>query len=466
MGAAKESPADLPLSPTARDQRGSSKFPAESSAATITSTGGSTQPATPSPGFQPRPAGDSDRFSEERPRGPDGLDGMHSSSGERPQQQREQRRQRVMGFLGMGGGRPGEAGATAGSIFGPGDSSSGEDGDSEWWRGAQQVGGFEDRPAEGDRANPDGCAVPAAAAADAAARGSGHAGEERSSSQGVARLFFEGGQQSTDDLQAAGGAPASPTSGAARRRGRPGQEADFGAAASRGAGDSSLSEQAAGAPDRQVPVDSIGSANAWSTALHAAIASGGSANGRSGAPPAIEKGAPPPKYSRKVSDSPLATSPPIGRSSDVVSNRVSTGTTVLDGGQPDRRWGGGGGNAYGEGGQQQPPRDGSPDTVGQSLDTVSLLSEPVAYSKEAKQRVSMLASLWGGGGGQGGDEAEDMQGSGDSSEVEGARRLARSLAVKLKERARRCEELEDLFGLRDHQVWWNGLPLNNIYTCT
>lgn len=94
---------------------------------------------------------------------------------------------------------------------------------------------------------------------------------------------------------------------------------------------------------------------------------------------------------------------------------------------------------------------GSPGAADQSLDTVSLLSEPVAAAKEAKQRRWVVSDLWSGGGQVGGGNDAPAQGDGES-EVEEARRLARSLAAKLRERARRCEELENLCRLRDDQV--------------
>lgn len=115
-------------------------------------------------------------------------------------------------------------------------------------------------------------------------------------------------------------------------------------------------------------------------------------------------------------------------------------------------------NIYNESGERSSSRDSSPETTG--LDTVSLFSEPAASAKSAssKQRISVLGGFWGGGGGgRGSSAAAAHPGSeGEEGEAEAARRLARSLAVKLKERARRCEELEDLFGLRDHQVQTRG----------
>ena len=357
----------------------------------------------------------------------------------------------MMGFLGMGGVRAtSEVGAT-GASFGAG-GSSGDDDDGEWWRGAQQLES-EGTPEGEELAIPDGLSTPAnMGAADAVARGSRLTGGERYTSQGAAQqLFLEGGRQPADGVQGTATATSSPLPSKTRRGSQERQAQNFGAAAaSGGAGDSSLSDE--------VPVDSMDSSKAWSTAIHAAVASGGFANGgfsngRSAARPAAEKELGPPTAA-------AAAFPAVDAGSGTTANRVSTGSTVLDGGHPERGRVGGG-NAYGEGGEQQLPRVGSPETVAQSLDTVSLLSEPVAYSKDAKQRVSMLASLWGGGGG--GDQAEDTQGNGES-EVEGARRLARSLAVKLKERARRCEELEDLFGLRDHQVC-KRRGLSGLFAC-
>lgn len=257
-------------------------------------------------------------------------------------------------------------------------------------------------------------------------------------------MFPEGGPQSaSDSFQETAVAPTSPTSIEPGRKCQAGQEQSFGVDVSGVAGDLSPSQEAAQAPDAQVPIDSIGSSRSWSTAIHAAVSSGGFPDGRSGAYPAAD---------RELDPSKPAAAPalPTVAPASVPANRVSTGSTVIDGGQPERRRAGGV-NAYGGAGEHQLPRSGSPETVARSLDTVSLLSEPATYSKDAKQRVSVLASLWGGGRGGGGDQQENAQGSGESG-AEGARRLARSLAVKLKERARRCEELEDLFGLRDHQV--------------
>eukprot|EP00903_Cladosiphon_okamuranus_P014723 g13643.t1 len=437
--AAKESPGTAPLSPRARGQRASLNFPAGSgNTATIASTGGSTQPATPSPGSQPRPPGERDGFSAERTPGFDG------SEEEQQRQHQERRRERVMGFLGMGdgGGRAGEMGVTAGTSSGAGggnndNSSGGEKVDGEWWRGAQQVE-IEETPEGAERASSEDRDVPAtAAAAGAAARGFRPEREERYSSRGVAQLFLEGGPQSAaDGFQGTAVAPTSPASSKAERGDQGSQKQNIGPRAS------SLSGGVARAPDDQVQLDSIGSSRAWSTAIHAAVASGGFASGRSGARPAAEKETDPLKTAAAAAVSSVG---PYY----VVANRLSAGSTVLDGGQMERRRSGGA-DTHGDADEHQLPRGGSPETVARSLDTVSLLSEPAVNSKDAKQRVSMLASLWGGGGG-GGDQVEDSQGNGES-ELEGARRLARSLAVKLKERARRCEELEDLFGLRDHQV--------------
>lgn len=98
---------------------------------------------------------------------------------------------------------------------------------------------------------------------------------------------------------------------------------------------------------------------------------------------------------------------------------------------------------------------GSPDAADQSLDTVSLLSEPVTFSQDtSRQHRWLVSSLWAGVQAGGGTRQE--RGSGES-EAEAARRLARSLAARLKEKALRCEELEDLCGLRDDQV---GVPCN------
>lgn len=113
---------------------------------------------------------------------------------------------------------------------------------------------------------------------------------------------------------------------------------------------------------------------------------------------------------------------------------------------------------------------GSPDAAEQSLDTVSLseATEHQHHQQHQQQhgrkdvsgrRPWMVSSLWGGGGGEQAAEgttaavavAAAVSESRDD-EVEEVRRLARSLAAKVKERARRCEELEDFCGLRDDQV--------------
>eukprot|EP00752_Nemacystus_decipiens_P010849 g9647.t1 len=456
----KESPAPVPapLSPKAtRGQLASSAFLAGNGDKNTTSTGGSTQPATPSPGSHPRPQGERRAFSEERPAGLDDNEEQQQQQQQQQRQQQERRQQRVMGFLGMGGARANEASAAgaadstgvadAAAIFGAG-GNGGEDDDGEWWRGAQQVE-FEGTSEGGEElASSDGRNIPAtpAAADDAVARPgrSRPPGEERYLSHGVPQLFFGSSRLPTDGPQGAAVAPTSPTSSKTERGRQFDRESrNFGAAASARADDSSLSPEG--------PADSMDSSGAWRTAIHATVASGGFFNGGS---PIGRSGARPVAAEKELD--PLKATAATLRSSavdpgSVAGNRVSVGTTVLDGGQPERGRAGGGR----AGGERQLPRVGSPETVAQSLDTVSLLSEPAAFSKDAKQRVSMLASLWGGGGGrgggQGGDQVEGAQGNGES-EVEGARRLARSLAVKLKERARRCEELEDLFGLRDHQV--------------
>lgn len=97
----------------------------------------------------------------------------------------------------------------------------------------------------------------------------------------------------------------------------------------------------------------------------------------------------------------------------------------------------------------------------QSLDTVSLHSEPVGFANKngsaGKSPWINLSHFWEGAAGvaAGGRSSLDFSLSGTDAgdgEGEGVRRLARSLAAKLKERAWRCEELEDLCGLRDDQV--------------
>lgn len=113
-----------------------------------------------------------------------------------------------------------------------------------------------------------------------------------------------------------------------------------------------------------------------------------------------------------------------------------------------------------EAGNDEQSLRGRPETTDQSLDTISLLSEPVDFAGKSgstrKRRWMIVPHLWGRGAGQpaagGSPDAsvnEDREGDGEAEE---ARRLARSLAAKLNERARRCEELQDLCALRDDQV--------------
>lgn len=95
---------------------------------------------------------------------------------------------------------------------------------------------------------------------------------------------------------------------------------------------------------------------------------------------------------------------------------------------------------------------GAPGATDQSLDTISLLSESAGPANIATvpRRLWMMPSRWSGqtvGVSIGAPIQED-----DDGEVEAARLLARSLAAKLNDRVRRCEELEDLCGLRDDQV--------------
>ena len=135
-----------------------------------------------------------------------------------------------------------------------------------------------------------------------------------------------------------------------------------------------------------------------------------------------------------------------------------SGVPAADGGVLSTpRLGFDGGDKYGlyEGGFEV----GSPDAADQSLDTVSLSAstDHHHHRREASARRHwMVSNLWGGGGDQaaaeGSTTAAAAAASSEDSEVEEARRLARSLAAKVKERARRCEELEDFCSLRDDQV--------------
>lgn len=459
----------------------------------ITSTGGSTQPATPSPGsnkLRPAASENNDGFPEEGP--------VHSFTGKgEKQQQKNQRLGSAMSVLGVGGLRAGAAdaatmvgGPRASMVPGSGRSgvSFGEDDDGMWWRGAQQIE-LEENPGGGDAiraeySNPDGSI---ASAADAAVGGSRVTQEEPYSSQGVTQLFLEGGPQTINGRQSAsniGGAhfPVSPLSNFAKGDGDRHRHDDDPAAASAVGSGSPLTAGMAGNDGRQRPVDSI---NTSTTAIHAAAVA---SDIYQGALPADEEVASPQKYPQPVAGSsgtsrgdpglvsserhhqpprhasrvvsskaPATTLPAFSRSP--FATRVPTGTTVLYGGEPERAHAGARGNIYDRDGGRIPRGD-TPETVGHSLETVSLLSEPASYGPSV-QRMSMLASLWGGGGGGQAGGAVTVTGAGADSassvsregEVEGARRLARSLAVKLKERARRCDELEDLFGLRDHQVW-------------
>ena len=101
---------------------------------------------------------------------------------------------------------------------------------------------------------------------------------------------------------------------------------------------------------------------------------------------------------------------------------------------------------------------GSPDATEQSLDTVSL-SEATDHHHGRKdvsgRRSWIVSNLWGGGAADGSTAAiaaASAMSENRDDEVEEARHLARSLAAKVKERARRCEELEDFCSLRDDQV--------------
>lgn len=406
--------------------------------ATIASSGGRTEPATPPPEAQPRPVG----VTKGEVAGHQPADRVGSIAEE--QQQR------------LGWARPAgevdmltaQALKSAPEGVGVGE----EDDGSAWWKGAHQVGlgqgSDDDNTAASDTLcgaeyfRSDGHAEAAVTDLTAVAVGvSGSPENGRdSSSQGLAQVFYEAGLvpeaycQETNGMDvlapAASSAPEHVGDG-----GNAGQQCRNPAAAYGVTGGPSLSGQVAGDEDRRLlPAESTLTSD--------------------GRDPPVPVCGPsqhePPRHTPAVfSLAAIAPTSPgdviVGPSSTV--SRISTG---LDG----RRDRGGVQGLYAVNGGRLPLNSTSPETaVDRSLDTVSLRSEPTVYAKEAssKQRISMLTSLWGGGRGHSGAASSPAPENGEG-EVEEARRLARSLAVKLKERARRCEELEDLFGLRDHQV--------------
>lgn len=103
--------------------------------------------------------------------------------------------------------------------------------------------------------------------------------------------------------------------------------------------------------------------------------------------------------------------------------------------------------------EEEPSPRGSTVAADQSLDTVSLFSESSWALQDApsnKRRRWAVSDFWARG--QAAGDPQKTPKEGGESELEGARRLALSLAAKLKEKAWRCEGLESISGLRDDQV--------------
>ncbi|CAM9900925.1 unnamed protein product [Ectocarpus sp. 6 AP-2014] len=419
-------------------QQASSMFVVEGNDTTVASSGGRTEPATPSPEAQPRPVGVTNG------EGVDHQPAVRVGSRVEEQQQR------------LGWARPADEvdmmtaqtlkGAPEGADVGE------EDDGSAWWRGAQQVGlgqgSDDDNTAASDTLSgveyfgPDGHAAGATADLAAVAVGVSDSLESGrdSSSQGLAQVLYEAGlvpeacRQETNGMDVLAPAAASDSSAHEHVRdgGNAGQQCGSPTPTHGLTGGLSLSGQVAGDEERRLLLaDSTSAADAQDPPVPACGPSQHQPQRHTPGVFCIAAIAP--------------TSPGdvgVGPSSTV--SRISTG---LDG----RRDRGAHGFYAGNGGRL--PLNSSPETVDRSFDTVSLRSEPTVYAKEAsyKQRISMLTGLWGGGRGDSGAASSPAPENGEG-EVEEARRLARSLAVKLKERARRCEELEDLFGLRDHQA--------------
>lgn len=404
---------------------------------TVASSGGRTEPATPSPEVKPRPVGViNGEVVDHQP-----ADRVGSIAEE--QQQR------------LGWARPaGEGNMMAqtrkGAPVGVGVGEE-DDGSSAWWKDTQLVGlgqgSDDDNTAASDTLcgveyfRPDGHA--AAAMTDLTAVAVGVSGSpengQDSSSQGLAQVLYEAGlvpeacRQETNGMDVLG--PAASESSALKHvedDGNAGRQCGSPTATHGVTGGPLLSGQVVRDEERRLlPADSTPAADARDPPDPVC--------GPSQHQPARQT----PEVFSLAAITP--TSPGdvvVGPSSAVT--RISTG---LDG----RRDRGARGLYSGNGGRV--PLNSSPETVDRSLDTVSLRSEPTVYAKESssKQRISLLTSLWGGGRRDSGTASSPAPENGED-EVEEARRLARSLAVKLKERARRCEELEDLFGLRDHQV--------------
>ncbi|CAM9700671.1 unnamed protein product [Scytosiphon promiscuus] len=392
---------------------------------TTTSTGGSTQPATPSPESQTRPASESvTRFVEE----PKGL------VGEGGEDQLQRRRLGwAMGLLGLGGARAGEADCAIDSeAAGPRQGGSVIAGDSRgddgaggrpWWTGVPEVGcgkGLEG--GDTDSGTDDNSAITAGAFSGA---------EHPSSGNHFAVAPAATAECDTVSIPRTPGASTKASGTLTRDEGWPQTSLE--------ASSSSVSH-APGSIPTVLPSEQPQTQSAQITTTKfapsrvlmttASLDGGGEGSGGGG-------------------DDGVAVRSPTAVP------QVTIRTTTLTR-RPDRDRGHNI-NIYNESGER-PSRASSPETAG--LDTVSLVSEPAASVKEAssKLRTSIMSGLWGGGGGgerEGvgpGPDASRPEPEGEDGEAEGARRLARSLAVKLKERARRCEELEDLFGLRDHQV--------------
>lgn len=413
-------------------------FVVEGNDTNVASSGGRTEPATPSPEAQPRPVGVTNG------------EGVDHRPADRVGSRVEEQQQR------LGWGRPEdeEDMMTAQSLkSAPEGAGMGEEDDgSAWWKGAQQVGlgqgSDDDNTAASDTLSgveyfcPDGHAAAAMtdlAAVDVGVSGSPENGQD-SSSQGLAQVLYEAGlvpeacSQETIGMDVLAPAAASDSSAPEHvgDGGNAGQQCGNAAATHGVTGGPPMSGQVAGGEEhRLLPAHSTSAADARDPPVPAC--------GHSQHQPVRHA----PGVFSLAAIAPTSPGDVIVGPSSTVS-RISTG---LDG----RRDHGAHGFYAGNGGRL--PLNSSPETVDRSFDTVSLRSEPTVYAKEAssKQRISMLTSLWGGGRGDSGAASSPAPENGEG-EVEEARRLARSLAVKLKERARRCEELEDLFGLRDHQV--------------
>ncbi|CAM9716415.1 unnamed protein product [Ectocarpus sp. 4 AP-2014] len=439
LPATTKNPTPPPRSPrTWIQQQASLMFVVESNDTTVASSGERTEPATPSPEAQPRPVGVTNgEVVDHQP-----ADRVGS---------RAEEHQHRLGWASPADGVDMVTAQTLKSA--PEGTGMGEEDDgSAWWKSAQQVGldqgSDDDNTAASDTLSgveyfcPDGHA--AATMMDLAAVAVGVSGSpengQDSLSQGLAQVLYEAGlvpeacRQEDNGMDVLAPAAASDSSAPEHVEdgGNAGQQCGNPTPTHGLTGGLSLSGQVAGDEERRLlPADSTSAADAQDPPVPACGPSQHQPQRHTPAVFSLEAIAP-------ASPGDVA----VGPSSTV--SRISTG---LDG----RRDRGAHGFYAGYGGRL--PLNTSPETVDRSFDTVSLRSEPTVYAKEAssKQRISILTSLWGGGRGDSGAASSPAPENG-KGEVEEARRLARSLAVKLKERARRCEELEDLFGLRDHQV--------------